>query len=335
MDETYLHEMIDKVIEELNNMNELSKEGYYAKHNGLFNSELKNAVKMIVERWSKEKHKDVFIDFDHYLSKLIIAYDRYAPSLYRILLPADSTKPQSCPLYGITKQFIYYKAGSKFNEIRPDEVLSRTLTEILIPKLGIINFREESKLETWVHIIIINIINMEIRKQKKPNVVYDDQVVSPIANHIINQPDQLVINSEFVIECLKLLNNMIAVGERKNAKDCRNPQKERAWLLWNDYLIDYFVILKEDNISGFFKTPASPFPLPPEDLVIGRQGAHNLDYTNYLAREIGKLRSWSGDEICKDLEKPHTPQDLSKLRQAVRTRRNEAKTILRRELKNF
>jgi hypothetical protein len=110
---------------------------------------------------------------------------------------------------------------------------------------------------------------------------------------------------------------------------------ERAWILWNEHFVDYYLELAElqedDAVSS-----SVIFPVPPVNLFAPQEkGQHNPEWSDYLANHIGVLRGWSDSQIQEDLSQQRTPKDMSKLRAAVRIRRNEGKQDLGQKLRKI
>jgi DNA-directed RNA polymerase specialized sigma24 family protein len=337
LDETNVRNRIEQLIEELNKEQKLTGNGYYAKDSASFKKELLQTDKRMMARWEKIKNDkaddNIYEDFDQYLRKLIILYDLYALELLQMLVPADQLKPEKHPLYRATRKFIHiyaYEHSQKYNldpiNLDPQDILAATWNQIFLPNLGIITYREGSKLSTWVIGIIKKLIISKYQKSKIKEEEYDDEVNIPISNVYSDPLNYACIEQEFMIKCLELLYAMTAAKS--------SAQKERAWIIWNDNFADYFAYLQGENVE-YIKGKQPPFPPPPKNLLLGEQGAHNPVYTDYLAREIGVMRSWVLDDIDQDLNKTRTPDDKSKLRAKVRTRRYEAKLYLAKKLNYF
>ncbi len=337
MDEKNVRNRIEQLIEELNKEKKLSENGYYAKDCASFKKEILETDKRMMVRWEKienDKADDkTYEDFDQYLRKLIILYDRYALELLQMLVPADQLNPDNQPLYRVTRKFIYiysYEYSQKYNldpiNLDPQDILDATWNQIFLPNLGIINYREGSKLSTWVIGIIKNLIKSKYQKSQIKEEEYDDEVDIPIT-HVHSDPlNYACIEKEFMIKCLELL---YAMTDAKSS-----AQKERAWIIWNDNFADCFAHLLGENVE-YIRDKQPPFSPPPNNLLLGEQGAHNPVYTDYLAREIGVMRSWILYDIDQDLNKTRTPDDKSKLRAIVRMRRYEAKLYLAKKLNYF
>jgi len=338
LDEEKVKDRIEQLIEKLSNENCFSENGYYAVDRVSFKKELLKTDRRMIARWKiKENKKDddeeKYEDFDHYLLKLIILYDRHAFKLHQMLLTADQINSDNQKLLRMTRKFIYiysFDYSQKYNldpiSLDPQDIFDATWNQIFLPNLGIITYREESKLSTWVIGIIRKIIKSKYQRRQIKEEEYNDEVIIPITNVHSDPLNHAYAEKEFIIKCLELLDEMTVAKS--------SAQKERAWIIWNDHFSDYFSHLQAED-DDYIKDKQPPFKPPPRDLLLDKQGAHNPVYSDYLAREIGAMRGWVLEDIDRDLNKTRTPPDKSILRAKVRMRRYEAKLFLAKKLNFF
>lgn len=326
MDNLELKEAVARIIDELARNNCITENGYFQQDRRSFGADVERAA---LHGWASTNIRAGCPDFNQFVRKVAVTFDHYAPQLFRLLLPADQTKPQSCPMYRSALNLICnYPQLRKFQS--PDDALSGTLDIILFSRLAILGFKEESALRTWVYSILRHVVLQAARKEKNL-VELHCQVEARHSGPAREQPDQLQEQAESLGRQLSILEQMVREGQGQSHEAKNSPRLERAWVLWNDYFADLYILLGQDGWRDRFEA-SPPFPLPPQGLVLGEKGGHNLPYTNYLAAKIGMLRQWDHSRIEADLALRHTPADESRLRAAVRTRRNEAKMFFKKML---
>jgi hypothetical protein len=149
------------------------------------------------------------------------------------------------------------------------------------------------------------------------------------------EPDEKAEHAEWLMKVTKLFEKYVKEGRPSTGHKSNLPVLERAWILWNEHFVDYFLELAElqqvDAVSSSFV-----FAVPPVNVCAPQgKGQHNPEWSDYLAHHIGILRGWSADQIHEDLAQQRTPKDMSKLRAVVRIRRNEGKQYLGQELRRI
>ena len=149
------------------------------------------------------------------------------------------------------------------------------------------------------------------------------------------EPNERAGHVEWLLRVAKVFERYVEEGKADLEKKGHLPVIERAWVLWNEHFVDYYLELAElredDTILSSLPLPPAPVDVfPPEG-----KGQHNPEWSDYLARYIGVLRGWSESQMEGDLAQQRTPKDLSKLRAAVRIRRNESKRDIGDELRKM
>ncbi len=321
---------IEQIICQLVQGSCFSENGYFQNDSRAFYSDVERAA---ANGWADVKINSNYNDLGEFVHKVAITFDLYALQVYKMLLPTDLTKPQSCPLYRSAKNLIY-TFPQLHSLLSPDDILSKTLDIVLFSKLAILSYQGNSTLRIWVYSIMRRVVLQEARKEKQIMLDFDWHAENKYPAGVQEQPEQKLEQAEQLGQQLQLFRQLIAKGIVQAGEGKSSPQLERAWIFWNDYCADIYILL-EDNSSQYLPQKNLPFPVPPQELVLGEKGEHNLPYTNYLAWKIGKLRNWPLTDIKDDLALQHTPSDKSRLRAAVRVRRNEAKKNILKELRNI
>lgn len=320
---------IEQIIYQLDQGSCFSENGYLRNDLRAFYSDVERAA---ANGWADLKISSKYNDLGELVRKVAITFDLYALQVYKMLLPADLTKPQSCPLYRSAQNLIY-AFPQLHSLLSPDDVLSKTLDIVLFSKLAILSYQGNSTLRIWVYSIMRRVVLQEARKENRIMLDFDQHAENKYLAGAQEQTEQKLEQAEQFGKQLQLLRQFIAKGIAQTGEGKNSPQLERAWIFWNDYCADIYILLEDDG-SQNLPQKNLPFPIPPQELVLGAKGEHNLSYTNYLAWKIGKLRNWPLADIKDDLALQHTPSDKSRLRAAVRIRRNEAKKNILKELKN-
>lgn len=327
-------ESVRQVINIIKEQGDFTENGYFCKNPDEFTQSVEKAV---INKWKFSKTRDKYEDPSDLVKAAAIAFDRYALELYELLLPRDMTKPQTCPLYRTTHYYIRRYKGLEV-VLSADEAMAEALDIILGKKLAILTFKGNSTLKTWVMGIIINIVKGKARDEgiigNRPTIetVPDPQAYSKKTKGLPfeNQPDKLQDHIHWLSCRLHFFVDLIQQGETEKSQADRKtyPKLEQAWLIWNDFYADYYI--EYTNLVGNDHEFSSlKFPIPPEEKKSpDKKGGHNPTYSEYLAVEIGRLREWPSQKIEEDLSLPRAPKDQSRLRAAVRTRRNEGKRII-------
>ena len=123
------------------------------------------------------------------------------------------------------------------------------------------------------------------------------------------------------------------------------PSFERAWILWNDWIVDLYAgnaerLPRPANreaalamLAGSLGAAADPpFPYPPAEVPALSLGEHQPEFSSYLAWGLGVIRGWDGQQIREDLARSASPKDLSCLRFSVRSRRHEVRARVKEAL---
>jgi hypothetical protein len=150
-----------------------------------------------------------------------------------------------------------------------------------------------------------------------------------------HEPEEVFEGIEWISSVVQMFREYVQRDRSDAARKSSSPIIERAWILWSEYFIDYFMELADWRQDDAILTD-SRFPLPPPDVFPPEgKGQHNPVWADYLARYIGEARGWGAAEIEEDLAQQRSPRDLSKLRAAVRVRRNEAKADIAPEVQRI
>jgi hypothetical protein len=334
------HQVLEKtaavVIDELDRDNCFMENGYFKQDHRSFCADVARAA---VHGWTSSNLQNVragYQSFDQFVLKVALTFDHYGPQLFRLLLPADPMKPQSCPMYR-TALTLLYRYPQLHGILSPDDILNRTLDIAYFSRLAILKFKEEAALRTWLYAIMRNVVRYAARKEEAIRVEFDSYVETRLPDQNEDQPGKIVEKSEDLYRQLHLLEQLIAKAKARKKETIISPQLERAWVLWNDYFVDLYFLLDLPTLQGTVYKPNTkpPFPSPPRELVLGDIGRHNFPYTNYLGEGIGVLRKWTSSRTKADLSLSSAPNDESYLRGVVRIRRNEGKLFLKIELAKF
>ncbi len=341
-----IKQTVTKVIGALYDSGGFGKGGYYSKDSRSF---FRDVEKSVNNYWSSSRTGDKCREeLSLLVERVCIAFDRYALELYRLLLPHDLSRPQTSPLFRAAYQMInrYGKLGSFFS---PEDALAATLEAIMFKNLAILQFKGESSLKTWVMSVLYNTIMQQARKEKITGGQHGVRILSleeqtshegpsrleALRSESYGQPEREQEHLEWLSARLGFLKELAAAGKEEQLRGDKrkpSPNLERAWILWNDYIADFFIEYSE-LVGREHEFSPPPFSLPPAEMAgPEKKGGHSPDYSNYLARGIGALRGLPSPKIEGDLSLPRTPRDESRLRAAVRARRNEGKMALAGDL---
>ena len=357
-----IKQQIEQIVAELQVSGRFSDEGYLRQDRLSY---LRDMQDTITNRWASAQVQERFShDLVSFAAKVAIAYDKYALELYGLLLPSDPEKPQTSGLYR-TAQNQINKFGTLRASFDPEDALHSTWEAIMGPRMALLNFDGRSSLQTWVWKILGNEIRQEARRRglirTKPDATdahlnnSDGALVPQILSldremgeggSLLNvvheskarQPEEALGHREWLRKRVQFLQGLISSSEQEAKLDSKgkitSPSRERGWVLWDDYLADFYVELAElEANQEMLASP--PFPFPPKDAFPPeRKGQHDPAWSDYLARMVGQLRQWPREDIDEDLAQPRSPKDTSRLRAVVRIRRNEGKVALAEDLRH-
>ncbi len=344
-DAASIKQTVAEVVNRIYERDGFAEDCYFYKNRHTFIHDVEKAV---INHWQSTRVKNTYRDFSVFVEQVARVFDRYAPEVYRLLLPHDMSRPQTCPLYRVAHQMIsrYGRLGTFFSA---EDALVATIETIMVSKLSLLQFNGHSSLKTWVMAVLNNVILQQARKEgligERPGSKVFSWEGQPFdegpssqelyADESCGQPEKAHEHSDWLHRRLKFLMELVRQGKAEQPgipEGKCSPRLERAWILWNDYFADFFLEYTELVGSGHEFNPP-PFSFPAAEIAdLGKKGGHNPHYSDYLAREIGKMRGWTARGIEDDLSLPRTPKDKSRLRAAVRVRRNEGKIILVKDL---
>jgi hypothetical protein len=312
--------IITDVIAQMQKQGCFIEGGYYALQQPDFITDLRHAVRC---GWEKQKFQNKYSNLYHFALAVALAYDRYALRIYSLFPSAVQGKPISCPLLN-KAHYLYSCYDYKLHDNSIDDLLSITCAEILHPGLSILSFRSESDIDTWIYSVLVNQVKLLVKKEEREQKKSNKAATLLYLGSDIPTIEEQFEEREVVLNFLSLLSMQVEKERGRLAANESSPLLEKAWLLWNDYFYDLYM---EQNLPGNQRLSPFFFPAPPADLH-GQPGRHNPAYTEYLARYIGRQRGLSSEDIDRDLGRPMTPKDQSRLRALVRIRRNGAKRML-------
>ena len=333
-----IKQTVSEVIDILKAKNVFIEDCYFYKDYHRFMEDVEMAIN---NQWKLSKTRDKYQDLAAFVEHVAIAFDRYALELYELLLPHDMSRPHTCPLYRTAQSTIsrYDRLGAVFSA---EDALSAALNRVMANNLSILNFKGESTLKTWVIGVLNNVIKEQARREgiighrNVPDPIPGDKQVFDQGPSIFDsysedssdQPEEVQKHIHWLQCRLQFLSGLIEKGkiQKPRSDNLSFPMLEQAWILWNDFYADFYIEYTEHLGSNDHEFSTINFEIfTMEKKNPDKKGGHNPSYTDYLAREIGRIRQWSPRLIEKDLSLPRTPKDKSQLRLAVRTRRNEGK----------
>lgn len=331
---SHIRSKLTELVNEFEEKGCFDSSGYFRGDRDSFLRDLEN---VITSGWDRDKLRQRYSnDLDEFIRDLVLVYDRQVPELYRLLEVTSSDETPGGGLRRVAQYYVNSFPGLR-QYLDPDDVLQMTWEAVMGANLKILEFRESSKLKTWLSTILRNEV-LQAARRHKLNIPLDGPLEE---NGNDNQsPIDVIVDRtsdpEDAIERAEQLSHIVNVF-RKLCKDegtrgmiaDRYPVLERVWILWNEYFADLFSEYAESLDDETILSEA-PFEFPPlNQLSPEEKGQHGPAWEEYLARGIGKLRESSDKDISEDLAQQRTPRDMSKLRAAVRTRRNESKRLLR------
>lgn len=286
--------------------------------------------------WGSPRFSTNFSSREEFLRRCQYLDEHYGAELSHLLTSAGGDDQVNCGMYRTA--LLWINRLGQAAHLDPLDVCHITWIRIVVEG-ELLRFREACTLRTWVQAILVNVVREEARRGKNVEPLLDEVGDPPNLGPAGVDLEDTQARSRIFFQ------NSIEEGRREIIRKGDLASCERAWILWNECLVDVYADMTTDIIRpktrdeafrmlvlGLADESDKPFPFPPPDVPARETGRNESGWTEYLARGIGVVCGWTDQQIELDLGKARSPRDLSLLRGRVRTRKNEVLQRLRRFL---